>query len=73
MNLPALTLSVGAMVAAVGARKPGHVRYAVAPELQAIVEGWPGRFVSDVASRIGLRSDSSLADIIDGYLDDLAA
>jgi D-erythronate 2-dehydrogenase len=69
MNLPSLTVSVAEMVAAVEARKPGHVRYAVEPALQAIVDGWPRRFVSDVASRIGLRSDPSLEDIIDEYLD----
>ncbi len=53
--------------------RPRDVDHAVEPEWQAIIEGWRTRFVSDVAWRIGLCSDSSLAGIIDGYLDDLAA
>lgn len=74
MNLPALTVTPHDMVAAlerVGAgRQLGNVTFAPQSGLQAIVAGWPKRFVSALASRNGIHADASFDDIIRTYLED---
>lgn len=68
-NLPALTVSVAEMAEALarnGAR--GRVTCAPDPQIQAIVDGWPRRFVSDHASRLGVGPDRDLDAVIADYL-----
>jgi nucleoside-diphosphate-sugar epimerase len=72
MNLPALTVSVADMVAAVrrhgGAAAVARLRHEPDPALQRIVDGWPQEFVSARATELGLRSDASFDDIVARYL-----
>jgi nucleoside-diphosphate-sugar epimerase len=72
MNLPALTVSVAEMIEALpkysSSRTIGRVRYETDLQLQAIVTGWPTYFVSEAATRLGLKADSDLDSIIDDYL-----
>lgn len=75
MNLPALSASVADMVAAL-ARHGGQgvaARVSIAPDpaLQAIVDGWPRRFVSAAATGLGLASDASVDAIIADHLADV--
>jgi nucleoside-diphosphate-sugar epimerase len=72
MNLPALTVSVAEMIEALakysGGRTIGRVRHETDQQLQAIVTGWPTYFVSEAATRLGLKPDSGLDCIINDYL-----
>ena len=72
MNLPALTVSVAEMVEALAKyasdRTIGRVQYKADRRLQAIVTGWPTYFVSEAATRLGLKPDSGLDSIINDYL-----
>jgi nucleoside-diphosphate-sugar epimerase len=72
MNLPALTVSVGDMVAAVskhgGAAAAARIRHESDPVLQRIVDSWPQEFVSARATALGLRSDGSFDEIVAAYL-----
>jgi nucleoside-diphosphate-sugar epimerase len=73
MNLPALTVSVADIVEAierqrVKAQAIGRITIQPDPVLQAIVDGWPKRFVSVDASRLGLGSDASFDAILAEYL-----
>ncbi len=73
MNLPALTVTIAEMVEAVERRRSagepvGRVTFAPEPALQAIVDGWPKRFVSADASRLGLAADSDSEAIVTAYL-----
>ena len=74
MNLPSLTVSVAEMVDALeGFDYPGprgKVSWERNDQLQAIVDGWPNCFVSDEASRLGIRSDASFAEILRAYVED---
>lgn len=78
MNLPALSATVAEVTEAVAAwpaeaRAPqprGAVAYAPDPALQAVVDGWPQRFASETAGRLGLRADTALAALIADHLDD---
>lgn len=68
-NLPALTVGVDALVAAVERRGgAGRLRHAPDPDLQRIVDGWPKRFVSDAADRLGLPRDADVDALIDDHL-----
>ncbi|CAG9168549.1 NAD-dependent epimerase/dehydratase family protein [Cupriavidus respiraculi] len=77
MNLPALTVSVADMVAAVGrhggAAAAARIRHAPDPELQRIVDGWPREFVSCRATGLGLRADASIDEIVARHLADRRA
>jgi D-erythronate 2-dehydrogenase len=74
MNLPSLTVTAAEMVEALntldfgGTR--GQVRWERDDELQALVDGWPRFFISDEASRLGIRADASFADILRAYVED---
>jgi D-erythronate 2-dehydrogenase len=76
MNLPALSATVAEMVAAVaawpsgGAVPRGTVTYAPDPALQAVVDGWPRRFVSATARRLGLEADADLPALIADHVHD---
>ena len=73
MNLPALTVSVVEMVDAVARQRSaggsiGSITFEPDPLLQNIVDGWPKRFVSADATRLGLGSDPSFDAIVAEYL-----
>jgi hypothetical protein len=74
MNLPSLTVTAREMVEAVqGFDYPGprgKVSWERDDQLQAIVDGWPNFVVSEEASRLGIRSDASLTEILRAYVDD---
>lgn len=76
MNLPALSATVADVIAAVGGRLAGEglsrVAWTDAPDpiLQAVVDGWPRRFVSATANRLGLAADADLAALIADHLQD---
>ena len=76
MNLPALTASVGDLIAAVRRRLPaggtGRIEVRPDPQLQAIVDGWPSGFVSARASANGIGADASVDDVVEAFLEDLA-
>lgn len=71
INLPALTVSMADIVAAleqtVDRSHLGKITFAPSAELEAIVGSWPKGFVSQVASKIGIASDGSFADIVRHY------
>ena len=74
-NLPALSVSVAAMVDSLRAysdRKPGKVQWKPDAAMQAIVDGWPAQFDSARARQLGILPDASITDIIDAYLKDAA-
>ncbi|MFD1378892.1 NAD-dependent epimerase/dehydratase family protein [Fodinicurvata halophila] len=69
-NLPSLTVTVAEMFDAVkryGAT--GKITYAADARMQAIVDGWPSRFVSHWGTRLGLAADGDLDTLISDYLD----
>ena len=74
MNLPSLTVTAAEMVEAVnsldfpGAR--GRICWERDDQLQAVVDGWPSFLVSDEASRLGIRSDANLMDILRAHVED---
>jgi nucleoside-diphosphate-sugar epimerase len=74
-NLPALSVSVAAMVDGLQAysdRKPGKVQWKPDATMQAIVDGWPAQFDSARARQLGILPDASMTEIIDAYLKDAA-
>lgn len=69
MNLPSLTVRVADIIAAVERRgASGHIRIAPDGHLQRIVDGWPKRFVSAIATRLGLHADVDIDAVIDDHL-----
>lgn len=75
-NLPALTVRASAMAESLSAysdgRTLGRVRWKPDPMMQKIVAGWPTRFDSATARRLGILPDADLETIIDGYLESLS-
>ena len=74
MNLPSLTVSVAEMVEALDSfefpGRRGNIGWERNDQLQAIVDGWPNAFVSDEASRLGIKADASFAEILRAYVED---
>lgn len=74
LNLPALELSVGQMLDALGSVAGESVRALVRvepdPRIEAIVSSWPGRFDAARARRLGLEPDPSFESIIRAYVAD---
>lgn len=72
MNLPSLTTTPAKMIAAVNAlgkdRHLGTVTYEPDEAAQAVVDGWPKRFVSERATQAGLRSEDSFESIVKAYM-----
>ncbi|QHI98485.1 NAD-dependent epimerase/dehydratase family protein [Xylophilus rhododendri] len=68
VNLPALTVTVAQMLEALGrsAGPEAVARVRIAPDaaVARIVGGWPARFESARAARLGLRADASFDDVI---------
>jgi nucleoside-diphosphate-sugar epimerase len=76
INLPALTVTVrdmlDALEAVAGKSTAALVSVAPDPAIARIVGGWPARFDSPRAARLGLTPDASYRDIIQQYLRDAA-
>ncbi|MFG5408340.1 hypothetical protein ABXN37_09720 [Piscinibacter sakaiensis] len=76
MNLPSLSVQVRELVRTVqtlpawrGWRRPlGQVSWEPDAALQAVVGGWPQRFDSELARRLGLVVDRSLPHLINRYI-----
>lgn len=75
--LPALELTVGQMVQALeevgGAEAVDRIDWVRDDAVEAIVAGWPSRFDSARARRLGLVADGDFADVIRQYVADRAA
>jgi D-erythronate 2-dehydrogenase len=72
VNLPALTVTVAQMTAALervaGPRAGALIDWAPDPAVAAIVTGWPARFRADRAARLGLAPDPDFDTIIRMHL-----
>ncbi|MEP7025211.1 MAG: D-erythronate dehydrogenase [Actinomycetota bacterium] len=72
VNLPALTVTVADMVAALtdvaGPAVSALIDWVPDPAVAQIVTNWPARFRADRATRIGLTSDPDFTSIIDRHL-----
>src|SRR5690606_41012622 len=74
MNMPALTITPAQIAEAVDRRLPkeakAQIEWEVDPSIQKVVENWPSRFTSALASQLGLVPDASADAIVDAYLSD---
>jgi hypothetical protein len=74
VNLPALTVSVGAMIAALEAVAGKAVTRLISYEPQVsiarIVGGWPSRFDTQLARRLGLSADADFESVVRQYVQD---
>jgi D-erythronate 2-dehydrogenase len=72
VTMPALTVTVGEMAAALarvaGPEVAGLIDWVPDPAIAAIVTGWPGRVRADRAARLGLTPDQDFDSIIRMYL-----
>lgn len=72
LTMPALTMTVGEMAAALervaGPEVAGLIDWVPDPAIAAIVTGWPGRVRADRAARLGLTPDPDFDTIIRMYL-----
>jgi nucleoside-diphosphate-sugar epimerase len=68
LTMPALTMTVGEMAAALervaGPEVAGLIDWVPDPAIAAIVKGWPGRVRADRAARLGLTPDPDFDTII---------
>ncbi|MCV0396740.1 MAG: NAD-dependent epimerase/dehydratase family protein [Rhizobiaceae bacterium] len=73
MNMPALSVSVAEMIEALKRMRTegSDARIAFSPDehMQAIVDGWPRRFVSRTASALGIGADRDFETLVRDYLD----
>ncbi len=74
LNLPALNVRVGEMLAALeqvaGKRVRERVRYVRDERIAGIVANWPGGASFARATRLGLKPAANFADIVRQYIDD---
>jgi len=74
LNLPALNAHVAEMLDALekvaGPKVRARVRFERDPVIAGIVANWPTGASAERAARLGLRADTSFADIIRQYIDD---
>jgi nucleoside-diphosphate-sugar epimerase len=72
VNLPALTLTVADMVTALervaGPEASALIDWVPDPAVAAIVTGWPARFRTDRAARLGLVPDPDFDSVINMHL-----
>jgi D-erythronate 2-dehydrogenase len=72
LTMPALTVTVGEMAAALarvaGSEVAGLIDWVPDPAIAAIVTGWPGRVRADRAARLGLTPDRDFDSVIRMYL-----
>jgi len=77
LNLPALNVRVSEMLdaleAVAGRAARERVRFERDERIAGIVANWPGGATAARASRLGLRPDTSFADIVRQYIDDCGA
>ena len=68
VNLPALTVTVAEMVAALeraaGPAAAGLIDWTPDPAVARIITGWPARFRTDRATRLGLSADADFDSVI---------
>jgi nucleoside-diphosphate-sugar epimerase len=74
LNMPGLSITVGAMIAAL-AREAGKdvaalVRWQLDPALNQIVGTWPGDFATARAEALGFERDATFDDIVRAYMKD---
>lgn len=73
MNLPALNVTVAEMIEALrrvaGAEAASRIAMKPEPQLQAIVDGWPRRFDSARARRLGIQPDGNFDAILREFMD----
>jgi nucleoside-diphosphate-sugar epimerase len=76
VNLPALTVTVADMVAALervaGPAASGLIDWVPDPAAAAIVTGWPARFRGERAARLGLAPDPDFGSVIQMHLAETA-
>lgn len=76
VNMPALTVSVAAMVAALGQLAGPEVAQRVDwvpdPQIASLVTGWPARFRAERAARLGLTADPDFESIVTAHLAETA-
>lgn len=74
VNLPALTVSVGELLASLGHVAGESVAARVSmdsdPAIELIVASWPARFDNSRAASLGIRPDSDIESVIRQYMDD---
>lgn len=74
VNLPALTVNVAQMLAALATLAGDHVAARVSmrhdPAVEAIVASWPARFDSSRAAALGIAPDPDVESVICQYMDD---
>jgi len=74
LNLPALTVSVREMLAALeslaGPQVLDLIDHVPDPAVAAIVSAWPSQFDSDRARRLGLSADASFKDVLQQYVNE---
>lgn len=74
INLPGTTYSVAEMVAAIeragGRTVVDRIRWEPDAVIQKIVDGWPRRFATPRAERMGFKADASLDEIVQQHVED---
>jgi len=74
LNIPALSVEVHEMLEALqrvaGDRPLGKIIWEPDAEIQRIVGGWPGRFTSHRAVRLGFQTNASMDEIIQSFIED---
>jgi nucleoside-diphosphate-sugar epimerase len=74
LNIPALSVEVREMLEALqrvaGDRPLGKIIWEPDAEIQRIVGGWPGRFTSQRAVRLGFQTNASMDEIIQSFIED---
>lgn len=76
VNLPALTVTVAEMVAALDRAAPGAsalIDWAADPVIAAMVTNWPARIRAGRAARLGLTPDPGMDSIVASHREDQAA
>jgi nucleoside-diphosphate-sugar epimerase len=70
MNLPSLTVTPAELAAAVVRRgATGQIKWQADRQMQAIVDGWPRAFTSELALSLGLQADPHVDALVDAYLE----
>ena len=74
INLPGTTYTVAEMVESLervaGPTVTARIRWQPDPLIQKIVAGWPQRFRTPRAERLGFEADASLDEIVRQHIDD---
>jgi nucleoside-diphosphate-sugar epimerase len=74
VNLPGISVSVDEMVAALrevaGDEVVKRIEWQTDPRIEKIVGSWPGRWDTARAEQLGLKGESSFADVIRSYIED---